>query len=81
MSERHAGFYTVSMVKAGAVDQWAKLLDKGKVTVELRYDKVRDRFVVSEHVENGLCFAHYETAHRYLSDAHHNFTALTRKYS
>ncbi|QUE25381.1 hypothetical protein SEA_FIZZLES_87 [Microbacterium phage Fizzles] len=75
--ERHAGFLTVAMVKAGYVDQWAKLTPAGKVTVELRFDSVRDVFLVTRTVEDGVGTSRRESAHRYLSDAHTVFTKYT----
>lgn len=79
--ERHAGFYTVAMVKAGHVDQWAAIRSYGRVTIELRYDGVRDLFLVTEVVDSGDDYntrAVRESAFRFLADAHHDFTELTR---
>lgn len=81
-SERHAGFYTVSMVKAGHVDTWATLLPKGgKVVIELRYDQARDLFLVTETLtfpDDSVSVR--SGAHRFLSNAHRDFTILTRKH-
>ncbi|QNL30057.1 hypothetical protein SEA_QUAMMI_88 [Microbacterium phage Quammi] len=78
--ERHAGFYTVSMVKAGHVDQWAVDRSYGRVVVELKFDRVRNLFVVTETVTDQVGTARRESTHHYLSDAHHAFTTLTRKH-
>lgn len=80
--ERHAGFYTVAMVKAGHVDQWATLLPKGgKVVIELRHDSARDIFLVTETLTFPDESVSVRTiADHFLSDAHHAFTTLTRKY-
>lgn len=81
MSDRHAGFLTVSLVKAGEVDTWARFLPSGeRVIVKLRYDKVRDRFIVAEKIDDGVNWSTTESAHRFLSDAHTAFTALTLKH-
>lgn len=78
VGDRHAGFLTVSMVKAGHVDQWAKVTPSGgKVLVELRFDPVRDVFLVTRTIEDGVGTARRESAHRYLSDAHTVFTKYT----
>lgn len=77
MSDRHAGFYTVAMVKAGHVDQWAKETPAGRVLVELRFDPVRDVFLVTRTIEDGIGVSRRESAHRYLSDAHTVFTKYT----
>lgn len=79
--ERHAGFYTVAMVKAGHVDQWARFLPNGdRAIITLTYDKVRDLFVVTEKIDDGVNWSSTDSAHRFLSDAHHAFTTLTRKH-
>ena len=82
MSDRHAGFLTVALVKAGHVDQWAVIREVGRITVELRYDRVRDLFLVVETVEShdGEDATIRESAHRYLSEAHDAFTAHTLKH-
>ena len=83
MSDRHAGFLTVALVKAGHVDQWATIRPDGKrVVVELRYDRRRDTFRVIETLShtNGSPFTERETEHTYLSEAHDAFTTLTLKH-
>ena len=75
------GFLSAGAIRAGARDQWALLLGRGKVIVELYYDQDLGTYIVDERVHTGDDAWSNSYSHHIADDARAQFQRLIKKHS